>query len=529
MSETLSDQKVPADLSGRRIPPPSELVDALGYEKAQKLEDLSELVADYHELICVTDPFERAGGQKPAFGDELRAAISGVDNLKRDILDKPPAEINAAARLYSPVLAKSAKAYSKRLVKTLEEAARVIIDSRSAIDRLDAQDHDLTRDELAKAYEALGVAADSLPAEGEIFDLKLILDAEADAAYWDKVAIGVVRKPELWAQYEKYFEKDTAELMLYRKERAHILGILREAGGKNWRLRRSHRSGSANYADVLYAKSTHEFYKKQKANGSKVIEEIKTVAAEAVADPAWELFQTLCQSKGSDYQRLIDQIDAGHKDLTPVALCTEDYLAQKAASLETVFRRADIRFNPTGRRLMHELKETKLKDRLRRLGSEAVRMEPDPHKNVPVDGAFRRQCRELRDILVGGSRLDHPEARTLAIQLHRLSFNGEHQSLLPAESGLIVGIVADKVRLIIATVKRFEAASAVEDPQIEKLRRERPDQFTTISRFDLREALAKLRAIIADRHNMVALLSVVPAEKSSELLTFIEESAESDT
>jgi len=102
-----------------------------------------------------------------------------------------------------------------------------------------------------------------------------------------------------------------------------------------------------------------------------------------------------------------------------------------------------------------------------------------------------------------------------------------------------VAIVTGRIETFMDLVGRLESAQEAEDPQVEKLKYELPDQFRTLAASGIDSALTRLTELLANEKDRHSLFSALPGYIASQKFVQIidglialrskEESAEAST
>lgn len=509
MTERSQETVQRQDLTSRLALVPQGVLEILGETEVEQIERQVELLEVYNDIVSLPDPFEGEKAENGSiFDTQTRVAIDEVRWVYEDT-NVPPREVIEVARLHAQFLAKVTKKHTQDLRKSLNSIADdiyILTTNVKAVD-VDKEDDDKLQALLPDAYGKLCEIASRIPGESVFKHLVTLNDAEFKALFADKEAVGSLRKPDLWEHYKRLLANSRAR-KAYHESRTEILTQLIDEGEKDRKLRRAHRSWSDIHIDEEYIEKCSNFAKKQDLRGSAAYHLVIDTAVGSAKPVASQLFEELWNSKNS---KLAEALQSAPDLSSSSVIEAEDYIASKAAFVESVFRKVGVKMNPVGRRMMHELKDTRLKRSITRLADTAINgKNGNPYEDIEVDGSFRSQCRDARDILVGGGRINHPDARRLAEELHKLRLGRDQStSLEPTESGIVVGIVANQINSLVTVVERLETATEGDYIQAMKLRYELPEQYAVLSNFDLNVCIEKLKVLFDDEEDRQAIFGIL--------------------
>ena len=494
------------------------VIEILGRERYNIAENLTAVLVELAEVAQLPNPFEvHPGNNETIISDASSIAIEEVVRASK-IDDSSSPEISLVARRATPVLAKNAEQARGYLTVEVVKSNRELEAIQKELGAIDAKDTIKAVASLPSLFDRSETVAMGLITEQQLKDWDKLLDIEDDAADLDGLAVTLQHKPQLQKQLEKIYAEYLARLLKKRPAEDLLDNYVKlkiqaeNEGRKNWRVRRAHRSADKLDDDMGAVERVSSYRQSVYDRGVNIHKQITALACDAAEEPASQLFDLLWEVKSQTLgakQFGEGFAQDGHSRLTD-AMATEKYLAEKTKMVEVVFRQIGIKLNEEGRRMLHQLKDEKLGRSINRLANAAIRQETNPYDGLEADIDFRHQCRVLRDILAGGGRLDYPGAQKMANDLHNVELlNGSTKHLEPAESGLIAGIVNGQLDTIIAMVGRFEEAVETEDAQIEKLKWEVPEQFKAVNGFDLDGCARKLRALLADNRNRLAVVVAI--------------------
>lgn len=529
MTSNNFESNQPKDLGALATSLPSRAAELLGQENLEAILEHEKRAANLLELAKLPNPFEVMPGQTESLiTPEERAAMEAIDSMQDERGDSGRQETIDTARQVAPVLAEAVKRHNKLIVSQFDNAYEMYKAIMRQQDDLDVKDTEKVSAVLPNEYEMLEQIAEDLFTMTTVKDHEVLLDAEVLALMLDAKAVTVQKNPQmgerlrqLWAEsVSRKIPKPTSEAKF--EEYYKLSAEAENKSLSNWRVRRAHRSRTELAAYQRSAEKLPETCRTIRRRGSYIYGKISGLATAAAYTPAAEMWQALKKADKEFIEntyRRHDQVQQVLEDeeLKQAAILAEMFIAAKAEAVENMLRTAGHKFSPEMRRLLHSMKEGTLRNWVKKFGTVALSGEINELDQIEADAGFRRACRDARDILVGGGRIDHPDARQLANTLHRLRFGKDGSITLdPEESGMVVGIVTGKINSLLNAVSRFEAEEP--DEQVQKLQLDLPDQFKIIAGFDIDAALNNLKALLDDINERQVLLGSLPDANSEDLV-----------
>lgn len=518
MAETGSESAGRRDLTTFLSGVDPEIVELFGEEKVAQVEALAEITNRLAELSRHTDPFKRYPGKyEDLTPPVVRGAVREVERLD-NLMDSSDPAIIPGAREAAPVLAKNIEEQRHYLAANYNGNSDRFKPIVTAVNEL-SPDVPTVLVEVAPQLQAeLDAIAQDIANLAMVDNFKTVVDAEDRALYIDGLATELAQKPEIELQLaaldaEMLALRRQGLMSRYRRvleEQAHLAVQTAHQGMKRRSVRKAHRSQDKMIFEDIFLDDLVERLAKIRERGSQTHDVLQAKVSDGAHEPGMLLFGHLM-----DMRQILDTASADGDRRTAAQI--EAYIVGKASDLECAMRQTQLKLNADGRRKLHELKDSPIERSLRQLAISAIGRETNPHEQIEADPAFRQACRDAKDILAGGGRLKHPDARKLSDELHRLRFgkNGE-TALLPAESGIVVGIVAGRFNSLVHVLERVSASRVTVDEQVAKLRFELPDQYGALSKFSLEAAVEKLGGILRHPDDAGQLLNALPSIKDSE-------------
>lgn len=481
---------------------PPEIIEALGIETVEEVAQTSDVLANCQRIVRLPDPFERllVDRQESLMTTEVQDALAEIAKAD-DLFHEEPGsdDIRPSVRASSPILSQvavPATVYLRSQENTLREKLNGVESKIKEVESVVDEQKIKHFDELELFYEILPDIASEFPDPVHIEELAQILDAENCALWLDAVNTGARKEPavrdELVALRKRTSRLPKTGISARRFDDAKkfndIHERLCEAGSTSWRVKQSHREEENIDSDNDFIDLAPKSFEGLKDRGSVMVAMIKDIVRQASYGPADQLYCTL--------RDLWEEKISGEPDSDQVRV-VEAYLAKQAKELETVARAIGLKTFPETRRTLRIIGATPINDAYRRAlrirRAEAV----DPYRSVVPDQLFWTASRDAKDALSGGSHLRHPDAPKLANGLHDICFDrGKNVRLEQSESGLVVAAVIGKLPTVIEAVARIKLAKSNDDDQVQKLRRERPEQYAIIIGFDLKMAIYKIKRIL---------------------------------
>lgn len=529
--ETIQKQ----DLTSVLAPVSHDVIEILGKEEVARVEILAKLVSGLLELSKLPDPFKEPKNKtERLISSEVRARMEEINSVRMEAEDGGNPQLSLIARRSAPILEGAIISHRNHLAGNYNSNRKETIELEDRVLTLDPKDANGIAIEVPRLYEALEAVAADLVVPEVAEDLKALLESERKAVMLDAKTVGLQRKPHLkelltktWAEtIDAGVRKNQALWDQKIEEHITLSTEAEDRCRRSWRVRRAHRSLIDIYSDEEFADQVLEKIKSLHNCGSALHKLMSVKSLAAAYDPSFDLLYAVIVLRKKFYKDYLGSQEfqdiLADEDTKVAALAVETYITDRAKQAETLIRQAGVKLSREGRRTMHEIKETRVKRIAKRLADTAIKAEGNPYENIEADANFRQLCRNARDIMVGGGRVAHPDARRLAEELHKLHLgkttNDGDIKLEPAESGLVVGIVTGKINSLLAVVVRLEAASTEVDVQVEKLHFDLPNQWRVLSNFNLNIALDKLKTIIGDNKGRQALMSVMPDSATARLV-----------
>jgi hypothetical protein len=509
MSETNGESKQVTDLTGQQSLLTAEVIDFLGRDEVMAVERPFLHAQKFSELARRPNPFEVSHGLQK--GVELSEGMSNVVNMLEDrryhYLDEDLEEQVQEMREIGKPLGEWVHSVREIIRLSLKKTDINLTKIEAGLD--DLEDHpDAMERYLHQYYDALREAADELVVPEAARNLKLVASVELHATFIHAISAVLMKKPELKEELQML---TTLHHNAPGNEYADRLGTfesaLREEGEKNRKVRKYSRESVVIWTYKATAdgflKSINEV---KDLRGKEIHTRIIDLAKQATVEPSSEMLQTLAAL----HDKFTLQCEALTEEDRDTALAAEQYIVTRANEAHELIRQAGIKLDQNERRTLHEIKDPDLQRRFRKVAGLAINAPAESYENVQFESTFRLQCRDARDILAGGGRIEHPDAKDLAAALHKLNFgNGRKIPLEIYESGFLVGIAAGKIDSLLAVITRMEDED--EDPQLGKLRVEMPERYRAIKDFDLDAVLASLKELFDDAYDNQALSSVLGA------------------
>jgi hypothetical protein len=511
MSETTGEIRQVTDITGQQSLLTAEVIDLLGREEVMAVEEPFLYAQELIEISRRQNPFEISNGRSESYlTPEIMEMLEEVEELDGgfDEID-PPSDFIQKVRRYGGLLKPLTKRYADFVSKNYNDCASQLELIRAGLEDIDSHP-ELARQRLPEYYDRLMRAANNLMTDQVAHEMERVAEAELDCLDMDSVASIVTKDPQAKEHINEL--KDRAIQMkptlgdARSKEYGSALSALGKRGEKLLRVRWAHRPGHLIYRDSSRASATVKILTRLRdETGAGLYLHIIETARDGAKEPSLETLGALdiLHQRFSSLSADINELEQ------QVALDAEHYLITRAHQTHDFLRHAGVKLNQKGRRTLHELKDNDVERRFRRIASFALdESAENPYRNLQADPHFRQQCRDFRDILAGGGRIDYPGAKELAQSLHKLTFgNGRKIPLEAWESGFLVGIVSGRIDSVISILEKMEGEQT--DDQLEKLRIELPDKFRAMTDFDIDATLANLKELFDDPYDNQALSSVL--------------------
>jgi hypothetical protein len=534
MSEISNESNQPRDLGAQDTALQRRAIELLGEENVAAIEDLERQAKNLVELSKLPDPFQVYPGHTESLVTPGQlAAIETIDNSDDDRGDFGSQELIDTMRKISPLLREGVNYHSKFVNDQYINGYAMYKAILKQQSELNLSDTETVSKVLPRQYEMLEEIAKDLFSMRTVQDYHDLLDAELSAFLMDAKSVTVQKNPQIGEQLRQLWEESTSTKNPKNvrdaklKEYEELTHKAETMSYKYWRVRRAHRSVSDFVSYQEQDEKLPESFKVIRNRGSLIFKDMQENAVQAAFYPSEAMWEALLNAE----KKLINQAYSDHEkvqqlmndqDFREAALLAERYLSVKAESAEAILRGSGAKFNPQMRRALHQMKEGNLKNWIKKFGVGSQTADSNELEAVEIDAVFRKACRDARDILVGGGRIDHTQAKQLADSLHRLRFGKDESITLdPTESGMIVGIITGRLNSLLQAVDRFEAE--VPDDQVHKLQLDLPDQYKVIAGFDIDLAINNIRGLLQDVKDRQLLLgSLINAKDSKTLVETIE-------
>ncbi len=406
MAEFSQENTSRRDLGGPSGVPP-EVVEFLGVDNVVHVEVLSDTLLVLKELSCRQDPFTQPGCK--LLSPELNQLINELAVAGTQPSHYPDAS-QAVARRAGPILGEAVKSTKGRLVdigknsrdempayqaasEEIEDLAGYISTAPKIFDQLERLAGEMPEHDLKKAYSRL-------------------TGAELDALNLDSLVTMFIKDPSTLVSYKASLNAASTarrtgwERDAKRSEHSELKIEIRVQGGRQKEVKKSHRKAEDVYKDFSAQDLLVDAVEDLRSIGSQLHENVRNKGGLFMAEPAAELFNFLVDLK---YGRLMGDemrvhLASGDNQQLVNAAAAEKYIAEMAVLAEAGFRQSGFKIDKEFRRTMAELKDAPINRGLRRVASHAMAQVEKPYASLEADQGFRRQCREVRDIVVGGGR-----------------------------------------------------------------------------------------------------------------------------
>lgn len=525
---TQSDQLSEAKLLQRA---PQEVIDLLDAETTIEVEELVDILNRCHEVALLTNPFERESHVlAPGIDNEVFNAIEEVDRTY-DLIDEDPTSdsVTRILRQQAPVLA-NGTGYHVGALRSLDYATVGRLNEISVkineVLAVDSEDKHTYLHDLKNLHGEL-VETAVFPGTRYLNQVGAIAEAEGMALHLDARTVGAQKTPQLAADLIRAINRHLEHGLSRRKsptkadpfEESYkdIVLQLVDIGSKDRKVRRAHRDEDEINQDEDYIKLVPERIRDLKKSGSLLHTSIGDIVKEVVVAPANHLFTRLRFINELNPAVLKQHLERGNdpEAYQAKALLVEQYVATYAKQLEAILRAVGVKpETEEKRKQIRRLQATPLNDEFRRAARRAAQEPANSLEGISPDLLFRRATKEAKDILHGGRRIDHPDAANLADELHRLILGSEGKlRFKQAESGLVIAILTGKLQTLVATVERVKQIHrGYEDVQVLKLRKEQPEQFSTIDGFNLKDTVERLKEIFDNPFHCNRMINILKGD-----------------
>lgn len=526
---------------------PLEVIELLGAEKVLAIEEASSALEACTEFIGLLSP-----GQEEAvapttgpLGLRVEQAVKNIyENREIFYIDPATAMIEVEVlREESAIITEAVTTRIqglKPLKQTTEQRLADVTQQTASIRETLASEAspDLPSHlaALRDLHVILGEVAEQFPSSALLQRLRKVLRFEQGAAQVDGATISARRSPDLVEEYK--IKKANArrgskqQKSIDEKRLQAILDLLITEGENDEGVMQHHRQFEAINHDYLYTIELSEFFAGARSNIASVHSRLKDNARTLANQPARELLDTLGEVNGTVRLKLEQRLRAGYDPINAcrAAAAVEGYVAEHAQVLEERVRHLRIDAGQEMRKATRALTETPVLREYQQL-ARAADSQPvaTPVETAPVapDKEFRRACAIAKDTLRGGGRLDYPDAKRLAKQLHGLPCNvAGNAQLKPEENGIIIAIHAGKFSAVEQAIGRINSPLAGDDLQVQQLKVEAPEQLAIISGFHMAPALYQLERAVGDPDYRNRLVNILPPKEIPRVISEIQALAE---
>ncbi len=536
---------------------PQDIRDLLGDEISSILENTSFALRSARAFITQPNPFDipSGGPSELKLTADAKLFVQQCRGMTEASYDRPMDEgLIRPARDMAPHLAELNGAF----IEVLDTSKALVVEKMNVVSKR-VEDHEgemeqheassgkieslrdrydfLTR--LKGTVDLMTIIAAGMPGESNFETVMATLVAEEELFYIDAFAAGCRREPELAQKYDalinqhqpiriprRYRQRDTESLDIHEQ--------ILESGEKDRQVKKAHRGGPV-VDDQLKVTQLDADFSDTKVTGTAIFKELISMGRRLTASFAISQADALKVASVRNSEVLKAAI-AGNSDVEAAfltALAMEANISELARELETTSTTGGLKPRKEFRLTIKGLKETPLADEIRREAKRKPAVEQKSYDDVETDPLFRKVVKVAKDTLSGGGRLAYDRARELAKNLHGVKF-GEKSltSLQPAESGMIVAILADQIESLVGAVERCRRSRKLNgsidtsDPQVAKFKHEDAGHFLIIANFDLLAAVQDLRAVFTNpkkEEKLFNILSVVDRNKIKETLKALED------
>ncbi len=500
---------------------PPQVIELLGNEKTLLIARSNETARKLYELARQPNPFDKV--KSPALdppSESLREALAIIDRLyDYDVFDSALPENSAQARVNGLIIQKNASERLSLIVDNHDSNLAVFDSAREATEQVNVSRPDQAAVELSGVYEKLMAIANDLFDTTSAKDcIETVFGYEMYAARADAMNVGMQLEPELHKKVKEATSrarrsKDGSQSKnLSVSEHRNLSYQASDLGYNDPVVQESHRSIADIKSDLEFGRLTVETLRDLRNKAGLLYKLLIEKARGAGVEPAYDYFEAIADGY-QELQKVIREckISGAGNSYSDDVLVTERFLNKQAQMVEIYLRQFGAKLTGSNRRLIHDLKQPYIERSVRAIANVAVKKEAVDHV-VEADAKFLRECTLARDILAGGGRLDHPNAKSLAKSVHQLKFGKDKGVVLEKhESGFLLAIAFGKVEPVIEVSERLAGAGQAQDADVDYLKARHPEQYRSLYAFKPDITISRLRVLLSNYKNYNDLLAVLGA------------------